>query len=82
MQVKGYNNALSALADLMGEDITVDDGAEKWALWCLIDANTDGTPDPLADVVYSVNTNGIYRMGADGYIQYPAVLRVLPDEVI
>ena len=58
----------------MGDEIRVDDGAENWVLWCLIDANQDGSPDPLADVVYTVNTTGIYKMGSDGYIQYPPVL--------
>ncbi len=81
MTTTGYNNALRRLAELMGDEIRVYDGAENWVLWCLIDANRDGSPDPLADVVYSVNTTGIYKMGPDGYIQYPPVLRVLPDEV-
>ena len=54
MTTTGYNNALRRLAELMGDEIRVYDGAENWVLWCLIDANRDGSPDPLADVVYSV----------------------------
>ena len=81
MTTTGYNNALRRLAELMGDETPVDDGAENWELWCLIDANQDGSPDPIDDVVYSVNTNGIYKMSSDGYIQYPPVLRVLLDEV-
>ena len=81
MQVTGYNKALRALADLIGDVVTVNDGAENWVLWCLIDANQDGTTDPLADVVYSINTTGVYRIGPDGYIQYPAVVKVIGEVI-
>ena len=66
MTTTGDNNALRRLAELMGDETRVDDGAENWMLWCLIDANQDGLPDPVDDVVYQSIPPGSTRWARMG----------------
>ena len=79
MKITGYIKALEELAGLMGDNITVDDGATNWTLWCLIDACKEGGQESkeMLTTDYAITTKGIYAIGDDGYIKYPPVIRVI-----
>jgi hypothetical protein len=76
MSVIGYAKAADNLITLVGDEALVDDGVVTWKLWILRDALIDGQMSDDANE-YSVCTKGIYLIGADGFIQYPPVVKVI-----
>lgn len=79
MRVQGYTKAVEALAELIGDEIGVNDGAETWALWCLVDALHEAGPETpeMATRDFQITTIGIYAVCPDGMMQSPPVVRVI-----